>query len=58
MQDRYLPTHYFISVLPVWHDVIQTINEPPQISYLVGFLSVESEGLGVLPNEVRGKKLA
>lgn len=56
--DCYLPTHYFVSVLPVWHDVIELINESPQISHLVGFLSVESKGLGVFPNEGRRKKLA
>lgn len=56
--DCYLPTHYFVSVLPVWHDVIESIDEFPQISHLVGFFSVESEGLGVLPNEGTGKKLA
>jgi len=50
---RYLPPHYFVSVLPVRHDVIELIDEPLQISHLAGFLPVESEGLGVLPNEAR-----
>lgn len=51
--DCYLPTQYFVSVLPVWYDVIELIDEPPQISHLVGFLSVETEGLGVRSNEDR-----
>lgn len=53
----HLPSHYFVSVLPVGHDVVESVDESPQISHLVGFLSVESEGLGVLSNEGTGKKL-
>lgn len=53
----HLPSHYFVSVLPVGHDVVESVDESPQISHLVGFLSVESEGLGVLSNEGTGKKV-
>lgn len=53
-----LPAHYFVSVLPVWHDVVEPIDELAQIPHLVGFLLVEREGLSVLPNEVRGTTLA
>lgn len=52
------PAHYFVSVLPVRHDDVEPIDELAQVPHLVGFLFVERERLGILPNEVRGKKLA
>lgn len=47
-----LPSHWFVSVLTVNHDVVQTINKLPEIPQLAGFAFVISVSLCVLSGKI------